>query len=110
VRALDTHYSLEDDAKSAQDMQVSRDKSDMKEEHKTGTLTLSDGIPDEMFGYEFNLRGRMKPQLIGIHGENAITASASYQQESDSDNDSWAQTDATVGSLELRLDPIEAEV
>jgi hypothetical protein len=29
---------------------------------------------------------------------------------SDSDNDSWAQTDGTIGSLELQLDPITAEI
>jgi hypothetical protein len=28
----------------------------------------------------------------------------------DSDADSWAQTDGTIGSLELQLEPITAEV
>lgn len=78
--------------------------------------------PDEFSReYNFDLGGWMKSELLGIHGESAITAQPSYgtavpppppseEMLSDSDNDSWAQTEATIGSLELRLDPIEAEV
>jgi hypothetical protein len=79
--------------------------------------------PDEFSReYNFDLGGWMKSELLGIHGESAISAqpsngtavppphSPSEDMLSDSDNDSWAQTEATIGSLELRLDPIEAEV
>jgi hypothetical protein len=113
VRALDAHQTLEDGAKSVDDMQLPSDLSDLEDEDrdKTGTLTLPDAsMPDQTVEYEFDLGGWNKSELIGIHGDNAITASASNQPESDSDNDSWAQTEATIGSLELRLDPIEAEV
>jgi hypothetical protein len=110
VRALDAHQSLEDNAKSADDLQLPRDLSDFKEEDKTGTLTRPHGMPDDKVGYEFDLGGWMKSELLGVHGENVIMASASNQPESDRDNDSWAQTEGTIGSLELRLDPIEAEV
>ena len=62
----------------------------------------------------------MKSEMLGIHGASTITAQPSrgggvgpqqeeIMSESD-DNDSWAQTEATIGSLELRLEPIEAEV
>lgn len=74
--------------------------------------------PDDFSGnkYNFDLGGWMKSELIGIHGDTTITAQPSRgppsadEALSDSDNDSWAQTEATIGSLELRLDPIEAEV
>lgn len=115
VRALDAHQSLEDDGKS--DAKGSRDFDGdiaMNEEDNNLPNNLSLPDPDDSFcgGYQFDLGGWMKSELLGIHGENAITASPSRgdQPESDSDNDSWAQTEATLGSLELRLDPIEAEV
>lgn len=70
--------------------------------------------PDEFSReYNFDLGGWMKSELLGIHGASTITAQPSRGNEevlSDSDNDSWAQTEGTIGSLELRLDPIEAEV
>jgi len=70
--------------------------------------------PDEFSReYNFDLGGWMKSELLGIHGGTTITAQPSRGEEgglSDSDNDSWAQTEGTIGSLELRLDPIEAEV
>lgn len=71
--------------------------------------------PDEFDReYAFDLGGWMKSELLGIHGANTITAQPSKggaeEGLSDSDNDSWAQTEGTIGSLELRLEPIEAEV
>lgn len=122
VRALDAHQSLEDDGKSVDDVQHdakgSRDldgdiaMNENEEVILPNDLTLNDPHDTCCGGYQFDLGGWMKSELIGIHGENAITASPSKgeQLESDSDNDSWAQTEATLGSLELRLDPIEAEV
>lgn len=66
--------------------------------------------------YRFDLATSMKNELFNIHGR-APDPPRSYgpnglgiEETSDSDADSWAQTDGTIGSLELQLEPITAEV
>lgn len=124
VRALNAHQSLEDDGNSVDDIQQdakgSRDldgdiavNENREDIALPNDLTLPDHHDTCCDGYQFDLGGWMKSELIGVHGEDAIRASPSrgeQPEEIDSDNDSWAQTEATLGSLELRLDPNEAEV
>jgi hypothetical protein len=74
-----------------------------------------DGHEDEYPGnsYRFDLATSMKNELFSIHGR-AADAPKNFgfgiEETSDSDADSWAQTDGTIGSLELQLEPITAEV
>ena len=123
VKALEAHTELKDDGeetseagerseageKSVSSPPPSRKRS---EDYLDGN-DLPDS-PDDFGGseYKFDMGGWMKSELLGIHGNAAITATLSrdYDAASDSDADSWAQTEGTIGSLELRLDPIEAEV
>ena len=64
----------------------------------------------------FDLGNSFKDQLMGVHGtqRNKLPPFGINQGNidgaSDSDADSWAQTDGTIGSLEHQLDPITAEV
>lgn len=70
--------------------------------------------------YTFDLGASMKNELFKIHGRAPSSASdprmynnggtIGIEETSDSDADSWAQTDGTIGSLELQLEPITAEV
>jgi len=73
--------------------------------------------PDGVNQYTFDLGASMKNELFGIHGRNGTgkaQRSSNHPPGSDvsgdSDADSWAQTDGTIGSLEQQLDPITAEV
>ena len=115
-----THQEFQDEVKSEGDTKsvTKLDISDVERDIDGEILHDDDNLPEspEEFSreYNFDLGGWMKSELIGIHGGTAITAQQSGADEmlsdSDNDNDSWAQTEATIGSLELRLDPIEAEV
>jgi hypothetical protein len=69
----------------------------------------------------FDLGNSFKDQLMGVHGTSQRNklggmggmppfGVGSADGASDSDADSWAQTDGTIGSLELQLEPITAEV
>jgi hypothetical protein len=44
------------------------------------------------------------------HHSSMFPNQATSSMDGDSDADSWAQTDGTIGSLELQLEPITAEV
>jgi hypothetical protein len=73
---------------------------------------------------QFDLGNSFKDQLMGVYGGGGSSVSkrsnggltgsvlfpAAYSVDGDSDADSWAQTDGTIGSLELQLEPITAEV
>jgi hypothetical protein len=71
---------------------------------------------DEEYGnnnYTFDLGNSMKNELFNIHGRAADQRrqyGIGIEETSDSDADSWAQTDGTIGSLEQQLEPITAEV
>lgn len=59
----------------------------------------------------FDLADNMKSEMLNIHGSPLqIRTVVLVDEHSDSDVDSWAQTDATLGSLEVRLEEITAEV
>lgn len=116
---------------AAQDMELALSKSDLDD------MSPGDGDPDssskegrpEAYGnyepeigeddddfptnYRFDMATSMKNELFNIHGR-AADPPKSYgigiEETSDSDADSWAQTDGTIGSLELQLEPITAEV
>jgi hypothetical protein len=115
---LKTFREFEDESKSSHPQ---LDEESTKKSHSRDVdgdiLNHDDNLPDSpdefTREYNFDLGGWMKSELLGIHGESTITAhpsrGAPEEVESD-DNDSWAQTEGTIGSLELRLEPIEAEV
>jgi hypothetical protein len=108
---------FEDESKSHPKLDEESTKSHCSRDVDGDILNDDDNLPDspDEFSreYNFDLGGWMKSELLGIHGESTITAhpsrGAPEEVESD-DNDSWAQTEGTIGSLELRLEPIEAEV
>jgi len=109
---------------AAQEMEMALSKSDMDDISPDGSSkdVRPENIQpeigseeDEDFptNYRFDLATSMKNELFNIHGR-AADAPKSYgigiEETSDSDADSWAQTDGTIGSLELQLEPITAEV
>jgi hypothetical protein len=81
---------------------------------------------------QFDLGTSFKDQLMGVHGSRggnnlnipvgaASNSSkrgsqlgslfpATHSLDGDSDADSWAQTDGTIGSLEIGLEPLTAEI
>ena len=68
--------------------------------------------------YRFDLAHSFKNDVMGTYGSNSDYAPTSMavvppypmEETSDSEVDSWAQTDGTVGSLEERLEEITAEI
>ena len=118
---------------AAQDLEIALSKSDLDDmsprDNDSGVLRPEnfepeigadgdvEGNEDEYSAsnYRFDLATSMKNELFNIHGR-AVDPPKSYgagvgiEETSDSDADSWAQTDGTIGSLELQLEPITAEV
>lgn len=102
----------------------------------TGADDLPSPTEDDQSGggtMQFDLGNSFKDQLMGLHGSgrpgnhpsstakrggmlSSLSAHGLFRHHSgqsldgDSDADSWAQTDGTIGSLELQLEPITAEV
>lgn len=92
----------------------------------SGTRRYSKSPHNEDGGFSnnihFDLGTSFKDQLMGVHGAGGGRHPArggpygmgrpytNSDAASDSDADSWAQTDGTIGSLELQLEPITAEV
>ena len=116
---------------AAQEMEIALSKSDLDDmqprgqDEDSGVLrpeNLQPEIGEEADGHEedfsssnyrFDLATSMKNELFNIHGRAADPPRAygiGIEETSDSDADSWAQTDGTIGSLELQLEPITAEV
>jgi len=69
--------------------------------------------------YTFDLAWSLKNDVMGAHGGSgsdfgptsmAVVPPYPMEETSDSEADSWAQTDGTVGSLEDRLEEITAEI
>lgn len=58
--------------------------------------------------YKFELGDNMKSSLFEIHGNIVLPHHA--DDISESDIDSWAQTDATLGSLDGRITDVAAEI
>jgi len=68
-------------------------------------------------GYLFDLGSNMRNDMFGIHNKGGPTRdpfghnmNGMEELASESDADSWAQTEATIGTLEHQLEPITAEV
>lgn len=111
---------------SGQEMELALSKSDLDD------MATRDGDPDSSSvrpefiepeigeeedefpqNYRFDMASSMKNELFNIHGRAADPPrqyGIGIEETSDSDADSWAQTDGTIGSLELQLEPITAEV
>jgi len=89
-----------------------------------GEAGMVDGVDpyDDGFNtpssYRFDLADSMKHDVMGTYGDSdtfgptSIDVVPPYPMEdtSDSEVDSWAQTEGTVGSLEERLEEITAEI
>lgn len=120
---------------AAQELEIALSKSDLDDmnphDNDSGVLRPEDlepeigqdgdfeGHEDEYStsNYRFDLATSMKNELFNIHGRAAdppkaygVGSGVGIEETSDSDADSWAQTDGTIGSLELQLEPITAEV
>ena len=81
------------------------DANDFNEEYQTPS------------SYTFDLANSMKNEVMGTYGSShfgptsmAVVPPYPMQEETDSEVDSWAQTDGTVGSLEEHLEEITAEI
>jgi hypothetical protein len=74
--------------------------------------------PEDQRNYTFDIADNMKNHIMGQyggHGNYGPTSMAVYppyqmEETSDSEADSWAQTEGTVGSLEENLEQITAEI
>jgi hypothetical protein len=72
--------------------------------------------PKNMGAYQFDLGQSFKNNVMGTYNpQNAptsmhVVAPYALDDTSDSEVDSWAQTEGTVGSLEERLEEITAEI
>jgi len=72
---------------------------------------------DNRGSYTFDLGDAWRDQVVGAYGYDqygpttiAVVPPYPMEETSDSEVDSWAQTDGTVGSLEDRLEEITAEI
>jgi hypothetical protein len=83
------------------------------------TDPYSPGEDDHYKSYKFDLGDSFKNEIAGKYGipsgmvgptSMAVVAPYPMEETSDSEVDSWAQTDGTVGSLEERLEEITAEI
>lgn len=65
----------------------------------------SEGLPEPEEEYQFDLGDSMKMGVLGVHSDQRTMFSRRYQpsEPDESDVDSWAQTDATIGSLDVRI-------
>jgi hypothetical protein len=65
-------------------------------------------LPMSAEAIQMDLGNALKGQLMGLHATN--NGCTDEDADLDDDSDSWAQTDGTIGSLDLQLEPITAEV
>jgi hypothetical protein len=74
------------------------------------TFDLGTSFKDQLMGIHAGGGQRGRPHhMAGPFGTGPF-GTAPSADGADSDADSWAQTDGTIGSLELQLEPITAEV
>jgi len=60
---------------------------------------------------DYDIGGEMKNEALTVYGRDVVTATSLLGDLDESDGeDSWAQTEGTIGSIELHLEPITAEV
>jgi hypothetical protein len=76
--------------------------------------SFEDDVANTPNSYTFDLANSMKLDVIGTYSGMptcmAVVPPYPMEETSDSEVDSWAQTDGTVGSLEDRLEEITAEI
>jgi hypothetical protein len=77
---------------------LSRDDS----EHEKITIDLGSNFKDQLMGV-YGSSAAPRRQQRGMYGLNQAGSL-------DSEVDSWAQTDGTIGSIEQNLDPLTSEV
>jgi hypothetical protein len=118
-RRFRKHFPIEDDIRTSLEHFPDSDQS---EASPTGGdimdidhLQSNDGWTDEENfnqSYTFDLAASMKHTVMGTYGPTSFAVQPPHPMDdaSDSEADSWAQTDATVGSLEERLEEITAEI
>ncbi len=117
---------------TARDVELALSKSDsMLEKDEAHTLP-QDAMSDDMGdandtahsvngsngSHAPDLSQSLRNEMMGVHARHTDFMNTSIPRSMDdisdagsgSDADSWAQTDGTIGSLELQLEPITAEV
>jgi hypothetical protein len=112
LQQYDTEPHISEDGPSSSPEGVqSVDGSDEELFPNNITFDLGTSFKDQLMGVH-GLGGgpRRPPHMSGPYGHSVGPYGASVDGASDSDADSWAQTDGTIGSLELQLEPITAEV
>ena len=76
--------------------------------------SFEDDMANTPSSYTFDLASSMKLHVLGTYSDlptsMAVVPPYPMEETSDSEVDSWAQTDGTVGSLEDRLEEITAEI
>jgi hypothetical protein len=76
--------------------------------------SFEDDMANTPNSYTFDLANSMKLDVLGTYSGlptcMAVVPPYPMEETSDSEVDSWAQTDGTVGSLEDRLEEITAEI
>lgn len=93
---------------------------DMSGQVVRNTSTEESADDDQNPNVTFDLGNTFKDQLMGVYGtysQNSNPSKHHFQMygagratSMDSEADSWAQTDGTIGSIEQNLEPITAEV
>jgi hypothetical protein len=77
-------------------------------------FSFEDDMANTPNSYTFDLANSMKLDVLGTYSGlptcMAVVPPYPMEETSDSEVDSWAQTDGTVGSLEDRLEEITAEI
>jgi len=98
LKAQDMHFELD---KQYESQPTDESKEEPEEPQPTNNITIDLGTS-------------FKDQLMGVHAgpprRSQPMPAFPSSVASESDADSWAQTDGTIGSLELQLEPITAEV
>jgi len=124
----DPHYELDKGESHDQDNEGTDDgnDNDLQDDEPEKHPEEYPDLPMSAEAIQMDLGNALKGQLMGLHappgmastnghsaGANAIGSglySPGMNEEAELDDDSWAQTDGTIGSLDLQLEPITAEV
>jgi len=84
----------------------------MAESHRVNSKEYPN-LPMSAEAIQMDLGDALKGQLMGLHGNGStpgLYSPTDGVEIENADDDSWAQTEGTIGSLELQLEPITAEV
>jgi len=116
---MDTYDGDDHDRDHDHDMEYDGESSGivMAESHRLDSKEYPD-LPMSAEAIQMDLGHALTGQLMGLHGNGNGTPGSTPGLFSptegveieNADDDSWAQTEGTIGSLELQLEPITAEV